>query len=149
MDSLSAQIGVKHAQMQRLRKQIGDSAEHRTGKVGDPIWVWAPAWLRAWARLDAPAVMSQSTDDDAAYKRVRRQREEFRFAVERREYLHVDEVNRILDMAAAAVRSAVDVCKDRTFAGLLSERLRHAEEEAKRELGHVNGSARPAGRPRS
>lgn len=81
-----------------------------------------------------------ATTDDAIYKRVRREREEFRFACEKREYIHIDEVNRILDMAAAAVRATCDGYKDRAFADLLTRRLQRAEEEVRRELNHVNGN---------
>jgi hypothetical protein len=137
-------LGVKHAQMQRLRKQVGQAFERKSEKPGQPGYVYAPAWLRAWARLDAPAAdRGKELDDDALFKRARREKMELELAEAKRDLIHINEVRNIFDVAAATIHQALDATTDRAFAELVSDRLARAEKELNEKLnGHRRNGAR-------
>ena len=140
LDELRAMLGIKHAQMQRIRKQLGNVHEHRSPKPGQPTWVYAPLWLPARFRLEAPTVLLQGEDDEAVYKRLRREREQFRFDCERREYLPTAEVIQIFDLAAAEIRSTLDDVLDRQSADLVAQRLTQVEQKLLRDVKHTGGT---------
>lgn len=53
VDEVRQQLGIKHAQMQRIRKDLGNLFEHQPEKPGKPAWVYGPLWWPAWAKLQA------------------------------------------------------------------------------------------------
>lgn len=53
VDEVRQQLGIKHAQMQRIRKDLGNLYEHQPDKPGKPAWLYGPLWWPAWARLTA------------------------------------------------------------------------------------------------
>ena len=51
IDEVRSLLGIKHAQMQRIRKDLDNQYEHPPTKPGQPAWIYAPRWLPAWARM--------------------------------------------------------------------------------------------------
>lgn len=62
IDEVRSQLGIKHAQMQRIRKDLDNAYEHAPEKPGQPAWLYGPLWWPAWARLTAGGGVAGGTE---------------------------------------------------------------------------------------
>lgn len=142
LDVLRGLLGIKHAQMQRIRKQLGNAYEKSGKKPAQPVWVYAPLWLPAKFKLDTPTIVHNQADDATALQRIKRETAEFDLAVKRAEYVHRDIAIAILDETANTIHHTLDDAEP-DFASLVSERLSLLQKELPTKLAEAakNGNS--------
>lgn len=153
LDGVAALLGIKHARLRQIRKQLGNAFEHDPGKPGQPKYIYAPLWVRAWCRLTEPAGSAgggQSLDDDQLFKRARREKMELELAEARRELVRLHEVVEIFDVASIAIHQVVDDLADPQLAKHVADRLGRIEKEFQAKLQPpLNGPSATSNRPAS